>query len=220
MASCFKKSPKGHDLTYCLGSMEALRFGHSRVPRGVHTGLQPPCHGAQHSSPEGPSTQYLRFLVPKTILLLVFGTGDLKHCVIGPSGKDMAHKPASCTGPVRISEYRLNPTNYQNHLLGGLPIISFLGLCIKSQQKIMVMVVTAVIYVRTIFNSRTFRKSGYIFRTLFQLLMGLGRKRWGCSILQATPRQTAFRATVPAVVESRQSRATATGSRGRALVGA
>ena len=35
--------------------------------------------------PEGPSTQYLRFLVPKTILLMVFGTRDLKYWVLGPS---------------------------------------------------------------------------------------------------------------------------------------
>ena len=36
--------------------------------------------------PEGQGTQYLRFLVPKTILLMVFGTRDLKHWVLGPSG--------------------------------------------------------------------------------------------------------------------------------------
>ena len=37
-------------------------------------------------SPEGPSTQYLRFLVPKTIPLMVFGARELKYWVLGPSG--------------------------------------------------------------------------------------------------------------------------------------
>ena len=36
--------------------------------------------------PEGPSTQYLRTLVPKTIPLMVFGTRVLKYWVLGPSG--------------------------------------------------------------------------------------------------------------------------------------
>ena len=36
--------------------------------------------------PEGPSTQYLRTLVPKTIKGIVCGTRDLKHWVLGLSG--------------------------------------------------------------------------------------------------------------------------------------
>ena len=36
-------------------------------------------------SPEGPSTQYLRTLVPKTIPFMAFGTRILKHWVLGPS---------------------------------------------------------------------------------------------------------------------------------------
>ena len=36
--------------------------------------------------PEGPITQALRTLVPNTIKGMVFGTGDLKHWVLGPSG--------------------------------------------------------------------------------------------------------------------------------------
>ena len=36
--------------------------------------------------PEGPSTQYLRTLVPKTIPLMAFGTRVLKYWVLGPSG--------------------------------------------------------------------------------------------------------------------------------------
>ena len=38
------------------------------------------------SVPEGPSTQYLRLLAPKTIPLVVLGTRDLKYWVLGPSG--------------------------------------------------------------------------------------------------------------------------------------
>ena len=37
---------------------------------------------------EGPSTQYLRSLVSKTIPLIVFGTIVVKHWVLGPSGYD------------------------------------------------------------------------------------------------------------------------------------
>ena len=36
--------------------------------------------------PEGPSTQYLRTLVPKAIKGRVFGTRVLKYWVLGPSG--------------------------------------------------------------------------------------------------------------------------------------
>ena len=36
--------------------------------------------------PEGPSTLYLRTLVPNTMKGKVSGTKDLKHCVLGPSG--------------------------------------------------------------------------------------------------------------------------------------
>ena len=40
--------------------------------------------------PEGPSTQYLRFLVPKTIPSMVFGTRILKYWVLGPLGIGMS----------------------------------------------------------------------------------------------------------------------------------
>ena len=36
--------------------------------------------------PEGPSSQDLRCLAPKTILLMAFGTRVLKYWVLGPSG--------------------------------------------------------------------------------------------------------------------------------------
>ena len=42
----------------------------------------------RNQNPEGPSTQYLRLLVPKTILFMVFGTRELKCEVLGPSGED------------------------------------------------------------------------------------------------------------------------------------
>ena len=41
---------------------------------------------AQLVFPEGPSTQYLWLLGPKAISLMVSGTGDLTHWVLGPSG--------------------------------------------------------------------------------------------------------------------------------------
>ena len=40
----------------------------------------------EEAFPEGPSTQYFRFLVPKTIFFMVFGTRVLKYWVLGPSG--------------------------------------------------------------------------------------------------------------------------------------
>ena len=36
-------------------------------------------------NPEGPSTQYVRTLVPRAIKNMVFGTRDLKYWVLGPS---------------------------------------------------------------------------------------------------------------------------------------
>ena len=36
--------------------------------------------------PEGPSTQYLKTLIPTAIKGMVFGTRVLKHWVLGPSG--------------------------------------------------------------------------------------------------------------------------------------
>ena len=42
--------------------------------------------------PEGPSIQYLRLLVSKTILFMAFGTRDLKYWVLGPSGVDNSRR--------------------------------------------------------------------------------------------------------------------------------
>ena len=39
-----------------------------------------------NKDPEGPSTQYIRTLVPKTIKGMDFGTRILKYWVLGPSG--------------------------------------------------------------------------------------------------------------------------------------
>ena len=41
---------------------------------------------AEKCYPEGPSTQYLRFLVPKTVKVSGFGTRNLKYGVLGPIG--------------------------------------------------------------------------------------------------------------------------------------
>ena len=60
----------------------------------------------------GPSTQYLRFLVPKTILLMVFGTRVLKYWVLG--------RPEVCILPHSIF---LSPPATE---LGDLPK---LGVC-------------------------------------------------------------------------------------------
>ena len=49
---------------------------------------------------EGPSTQYLRSLVPNTIKSMVFGTRKLKYWVLGPSGTwfgPRAHFLRPCT---------------------------------------------------------------------------------------------------------------------------
>ena len=60
--------------------------------------------------PEGPSTQYLRTLVLKTIPLMVFGTRDLKYWVLGPSGGIEPQKELHC----RVGL----PTSYV-YLFGG-----------------------------------------------------------------------------------------------------
>ena len=48
--------------------------------------LEAAMQAAGQPLPEGPSTQYLRTLVPKTIPLVVFGTRVLKYWLLGPSG--------------------------------------------------------------------------------------------------------------------------------------
>ena len=64
---------------------------------GVHTGLllvygeaRASLFGGGLCSPEGPSTQYLRLLVPATILLMVFGTRDLQYWGLGSAGYVLA----------------------------------------------------------------------------------------------------------------------------------
>ena len=42
--------------------------------------------GAIYHIPEGPSTQYLRTMVPNTIKRMAFGTRVLKYWLLGPSG--------------------------------------------------------------------------------------------------------------------------------------
>ena len=62
----------------------------TRARRSQHEDPDPedPVQLATVYFPEGPSTQYLRTLVPKTIALMVFGTRVLKYWVLGPSGFD------------------------------------------------------------------------------------------------------------------------------------
>ena len=48
--------------------------------------------------PEGPSTQYLRTLVPNTIQGMAFGTRILKYWVLGPSGLCGSHLPMTPPG--------------------------------------------------------------------------------------------------------------------------
>ena len=57
------------------GSLPTLRAG-SRIP--LHEAV---------GNPEGPSTRFLSFLVPKTILREAFRTRNLKYWVLGPSRK-------------------------------------------------------------------------------------------------------------------------------------
>ena len=54
--------------------------------------------------PEGPSTQYLRSLVPKTIPLMVFGTRVLKYWVLGPSGFHNTQIMKLVFGPSEVHE--------------------------------------------------------------------------------------------------------------------
>ena len=52
--------------------------------------------------PESPSTQYLRFLIPETILLMVVGTKDLKYWVLGLSGFGFGMELESATAHLEV----------------------------------------------------------------------------------------------------------------------
>ena len=52
----------------------------------IHTYLHMYVEACLHAIPEGPSTQYIRTLVPKAIKGRVFGTRVLKCWVLGPCG--------------------------------------------------------------------------------------------------------------------------------------
>ena len=60
------------------------------------------CSWQMISGPEGPSTQYLGLVVPKTILLLVFGTRELEYWVLGPSGWVSMTQAAHVTAGVLV----------------------------------------------------------------------------------------------------------------------
>ena len=71
-----------------------------------------------------PSTSYLRFLLPKTILPMVFGTKDPKNWVLGPSGL------ASCLlvwSPRGLRSRGAWEAISPRRSKGGVPMISALG---------------------------------------------------------------------------------------------
>ena len=69
---------------------------------------------------EGPSTQYLRTLVPKTIPLMAFGTRVPRYWVLGPSGSTLggpgtrfASEPSTLRLKMTQKPYRiLDPPMY------------------------------------------------------------------------------------------------------------
>ena len=74
------------------------------------------------SFPEGPSTQYLSFLVPNTVKTMVFGTRNPKYCVLGPLGIDI---DAQSIGKRRIRETLLDGRRHADGPGGsGLSLVS------------------------------------------------------------------------------------------------
>ena len=78
------------DLRSCLGcfcSAHSITYLQEQLGRDPPAGatLQWFCAGLTNF-PEGPSTQYVRTLVPNAIKSMVFGTRSLKYLVLGPSG--------------------------------------------------------------------------------------------------------------------------------------
>ena len=73
-----------------FGFFGIRHLGHLRDSPTVH--LEPstlqPNPEAQQQGPEGPSTQFLRTLVPKTSKGMVFGARVLKYWVLGPAWLD------------------------------------------------------------------------------------------------------------------------------------
>ena len=63
------------------------RLGVSGVSSAGSSEINPALRPHKFHSPEGPSTQYLRTLVPKTIPFMAFGTRVLKCWVLAPSGQ-------------------------------------------------------------------------------------------------------------------------------------
>ena len=60
--------------------------------------------------PEGPSTKYLRTLVPRTIPLMAFGTRVLKYWVLGPSGMAIWKHVTLLSGPGWQRGFRAEPS--------------------------------------------------------------------------------------------------------------
>ena len=79
------RASHGTPVCFELGSKARFSKGSKLTHRGCHSRCQ--CRGCARTNPEGPSTKYLRSLVPNTITSMVFGTRNLKDWVLGPSGK-------------------------------------------------------------------------------------------------------------------------------------
>ena len=57
-----------------------------REPESAQEGLGVAIISEELYNPEGPSTQYSRFLVPKTLPLMAFGTSVLEYWYLDPLG--------------------------------------------------------------------------------------------------------------------------------------
>ena len=78
--------------------------------------------------PEGPSTQYERTLVPKTMKSIVFGTRNLKYWLLGPSGSSI--ETSTDSGPRDPTSSTKSPASKSpGHEGPGSPIGICASLC-------------------------------------------------------------------------------------------
>ena len=76
--------------------------------------------GKRKAHPEGPSTHYLRTLVPNTIKSMVFGTRVLKYWVLGPGSGSRDRLPPPKPGAPDASPAGLVSAIRQEASSGGL----------------------------------------------------------------------------------------------------